>query len=114
MLIQSKVDYEKRLHIEQKLKDNCRDHGLEYLGETPRNGDCFFEAIASQLSRIGVSQSRPLLAPLQLRLKVSEYIRQHPTYKVSTCSVPLQIGLKVSEYIRQHLIYDVITCFKPL
>ena len=87
VLIQSKVDYEKQCHIEHKLKENCRDNGLEYLGDTPGNGDCFFEAIASQLSRIGVPQLGPPLPALQLRLKISEYIRQHPTYEVSIFSI---------------------------
>ena len=87
VLIQSKVDYEEQCHIEQKLKKNCHDNGLEYLGDTPRNGDCFFEAITAQLSRIGALESESALQPVQLRRKVSEYIQQHPTYEVSIYSI---------------------------
>ena len=85
VLKQSRVEYEEQFHIEQKLKENCTDNGLEYHGDTPRNGDCFFEAIASQLSRIKAQQSA--LSPLQLRQKVSEYIWQNPTYDVSISSI---------------------------
>ena len=87
MLKQSRVEYEEKCHIEQKLKENCSDNGLEYHGNTPGNGDCFFEAIASQLSRIGAAQSGSAISPLQLRVKVSEYIRQNPTYEVSSSSI---------------------------
>lgn len=101
VLIQSKVDYEEQCHIEQKLKKNCHDNGLEYLGDTPRNGDCFFEAITSQLSRIGALESGSALQPVQLRLKVSEYIQQHPTYEGPEGSVSLENymdGTTIEEY----------------
>ena len=75
--------YEEPHGNEQRLKENCRENGLEFHGLTPGNGDCFFEAIASQLRRIGAQQS----SSVQLRHDVTEYIRQHPTYDVSICNV---------------------------
>ena len=84
-LIQSYVSYAEQHDIEQRLKENCRENGLEFHGLTPGNGDCFFEAIASQLRRIGAQQS----SSVQLRHEVMEYIRQHPTYDVSICNVYL-------------------------
>ena len=77
------MDYEEQNGIEQRLKENCTENGLEYHGQTPGNGDCFFEAIASQLRRIGANHSSSAL----LRKQVAEYIQQHPTYEVSMRSV---------------------------
>ena len=74
---------EKQHDTEQRLKENCWENGLEFHGLTPRNGDCFFEAIASQLRRIGAQES----SSVQLRHEVTEYIRQHPTYDVSICNI---------------------------
>ena len=82
-LIHSYVSYEEQHGNEQRLKENCRENSLEFHGLTPGNGDCFFEAIASQLRRIGAQQS----SSVQLRHDVTEYIRQHPTYDVSICNV---------------------------
>ena len=67
-LTQSNVSYEEQHAIEQRLKENCRENSLEFHGLTPGNGDCFFEAIASQLRRIGAQQS----SSLQLRHEVTE------------------------------------------
>ena len=66
--------------IEQKLKDNCRKNGYEFHGETPRDGNCFFEAIASQLNRINAEKR---YSSKQLRQEITEYILQHPTIEVS-------------------------------
>ena len=77
------MNYEEQHGIEKRLKENCRENGLEYHGQTPGNGDCFFEAIASQLRRIGANHCSSAL----LRKQVTEYILQHPTYEVSICSV---------------------------
>ena len=83
VLLQSKVDYEEQHGIEKRLKENCIENCLEYHGQTPSNGDCFFEAIASQLERIGAKRHSSAL----LRKQVTKYILQHPTYEVSICSV---------------------------
>ena len=77
------MDYEEQRDIEKKMNENCRESGLEYHGQTPGNGDCFFEAIASQLRRIGAEHS----SSAQLRQQVTEYIRQHPTYEISLCCI---------------------------
>ena len=79
ILIQSRVDYEKQHETEQRFEENCRQNGLELHGLTPHNGDCFFEAIASQLRRIGVHQTSSAV----LRWKVTYYICNHLTYEVS-------------------------------
>ena len=79
ILIQSRVDYEKQHDTYQRLEENCRENGLEFQGLTPHHGDCFFDAIASQLRRIGVRQTSSAV----LRWKVTEYICNHLTYEVS-------------------------------
>ncbi|XP_072051078.1 uncharacterized protein [Amphiura filiformis] len=63
---------------DDRLQANCAENGLQYRGITPGNGDCFFEAVADQLDRIG-NQYRPIASCL--RQDVSNYMAEHRVLK---------------------------------
>ncbi|XP_076091292.1 nuclear GTPase SLIP-GC-like isoform X2 [Mytilus galloprovincialis] len=73
---QSVADYSKQHDVEERLKQYCNFHGMEFLGRTPGNGNCFFEAISSQLDRLQLPRKSPEL----LRQEVTTYLKIKPTY----------------------------------
>ncbi|XP_071154236.1 nuclear GTPase SLIP-GC-like isoform X2 [Mytilus edulis] len=73
---QSLADYSKQHDVEERLKQYCNFHGMEFLGRTPGNGNCFFEAISSQLDRLQLPRKSPEL----LRQEVTTYLKENPTY----------------------------------
>ncbi|XP_052097435.1 uncharacterized protein LOC127732440 [Mytilus californianus] len=83
---QSIASNEEQTLIVERLKRNCSSHGLEYRGQTPGNGNCFFEAITCQLDRIGAD----VIAPEQLRTNVVNYISTHPSFEGSQGIVLLE------------------------
>lgn len=74
----SRADYDKQEYAEYRLKRLCGSHGMEFLGRTPENGNCFFEAVSSQLRRLHLNQS-----PRELRHNVIDYLKRNPTFTVS-------------------------------
>ncbi|XP_052090923.1 nuclear GTPase SLIP-GC-like [Mytilus californianus] len=76
---QSLADYSKQHAVEERLKEYCNFHGMEFLGRTPGNGNCFFEAISAQLERLQLPRKSPEL----LRQEVTTYLKEKPTYKVN-------------------------------
>ncbi|VDI20736.1 Hypothetical predicted protein, partial [Mytilus galloprovincialis] len=73
---QSSADNSKQDDVEERLKQYCNFHGMEFLGRTPGNGNCFFEAISSQLDRLQLPRKSPEL----LRREVTTYLKENPTY----------------------------------
>jgi hypothetical protein len=55
-LHQSAVAYRKEYAVDERLKINCEEAGLQLLGVTPGNGNCFFEAVGSQLERLSLQR----------------------------------------------------------
>ncbi|XP_052090922.1 nuclear GTPase SLIP-GC-like isoform X2 [Mytilus californianus] len=76
---QSLADYSKQHAVEERLKQYCNFHGMEFLGRTPGNGNCFFEAISAQLERLQL----PRRSPERLRQEVTTYLKEKPTYKAN-------------------------------
>ena len=52
--MQSLKDEKEQLDTIDRLVENCKSLQLRFRGKTPGNGNCFFEAVASQLQRLGV------------------------------------------------------------
>ncbi|XP_063411137.1 uncharacterized protein LOC134694073 [Mytilus trossulus] len=48
--------------------------GLEYSTPTPKNGDCFFEAVSDQLIRLGLQRQNPAV----LRQNVIDFLEHNP------------------------------------
>ena len=70
--------------VQQRLLENCRRAGLKVHGHTPADGNCFFHAIADQLSLLGL----PHQSAVQLRNNVTSFLEQHPQVRVGkTCSI---------------------------
>lgn len=66
--------------IGTKLKSNCYAVGLAFSDETPRDGNCFYHAVSSQLGRLGLDEKEPL----QLRIGVVDYLKENRTYEVKS------------------------------
>ncbi|KAL3888210.1 hypothetical protein ACJMK2_000586, partial [Sinanodonta woodiana] len=62
------------------LEANCLSLGLELHGETPANGNCFFEAVSSQLRRLNCVVQK---SPQELRQEVAAFIRANIVIQVS-------------------------------
>ena len=62
------------------LKSNCYAVGLAFSDETPRDGNCFYHAVSSQLGSLGLDENEPL----QLRIGVVDYLKENRTYKVKS------------------------------
>ena len=65
---------------EQRLLENCRRAGLRVHGHTPADGNCFFHAVADQLSLLGL----PHQSAAQLRNDIIHHLRYHPEVEVRT------------------------------
>ena len=61
-----------------ELKSNCRDVGLTFSDETPKDGNCFFHAVSCQLGRLGLNEKEPL----RLRIEVVDYLKENRTFEV--------------------------------
>ncbi|KAL3889480.1 hypothetical protein ACJMK2_001820, partial [Sinanodonta woodiana] len=62
------------------LERNCQNVGLKYHGETPANGNCFFEAVSSQLHRLKYPVQ---LSPQQLRHDAVAFLKDNQLLQVS-------------------------------
>ncbi|KAL3889371.1 hypothetical protein ACJMK2_001715, partial [Sinanodonta woodiana] len=69
------------------LEANCLSVGLKFHGETPADGNCFFEAVSSQLRRLNcvVQQS-----PQQLRQEVVAFMRNNRVIQASEGTIYLE------------------------
>ena len=65
-----------------QLEDNCREAGLNFHGDTPADGNCFFHAISDQLTLLG----KPRQSVAQLRERVVQFLKENPRVEVSTYS----------------------------
>ena len=63
---------------EQRLLENCRRAGLRVHGHTPADGNCFFHAVADQLSLLGLQHQ----SAAQLRNHVTLFLEYHPEVEV--------------------------------
>ena len=67
---------------EKRLLANCQEAGLESRGKIPKDGNCFFHAVADQLSLVdGGGNPVPTKAD-QLRKDVIDYLRNNPIVQV--------------------------------
>ena len=64
--------------VGQRLLENCRRVGLKVHGHTPADGNCFFHAVADQLSLLGLTHQ----SAAQLRNNVTNFLAYHPQVKV--------------------------------
>ncbi|KAL3889445.1 hypothetical protein ACJMK2_001789 [Sinanodonta woodiana] len=62
------------------LERNCQNVGLKFHGETPGNGNCFFEAVSSQLQRLKYPVQ---LSPQQLRQDAVAFLEDNQLLQVS-------------------------------
>ncbi|KAL3889477.1 hypothetical protein ACJMK2_001817 [Sinanodonta woodiana] len=62
------------------LERNCQNVGLQFHGETPGNGNCFFEAVSSQLQRLKYPVQ---LSPQQLRQDAVAFLKDNQLLQVS-------------------------------
>ncbi|KAL3889457.1 hypothetical protein ACJMK2_001801 [Sinanodonta woodiana] len=62
------------------LERNCQNVGLKFHGETPGNGNCFFEAVSSQLQRLKYPVQ---LSPQQLRQDAVAFLKDNQLLQVS-------------------------------
>ncbi|KAL3889413.1 hypothetical protein ACJMK2_001757 [Sinanodonta woodiana] len=65
---------------ESTLEANCLSVGLELHGETPADGNCFFEAVSSQLRRLNCVVQK---TPQQLRQEVVTFLRTNRVIQAS-------------------------------
>ena len=63
---------------EQRLLENWQRVGLRVHSHTPADGNCFFHAVADQLSLLGL----PHQSAAQLRNDVVLYLKYHPQIEV--------------------------------
>ena len=66
--------------VVKSLKANCKKLNLAYHGNTPGDGNCFFNAISDQLSLLGL----PYESPWDIRQSVVEFLRRNPSIQVRT------------------------------
>ncbi|XP_072036646.1 uncharacterized protein [Amphiura filiformis] len=58
----------------QRLQTNCQKHNLQFIGNIPGDGNCFFHSIADQLERVNL----PHQTHEVLRKEVVQYLRENP------------------------------------
>ena len=80
--IQEPLPSEPIIDAEQRLLDNCRQHGLMFHGNTPTDGNCLFHAVCDQLELLG----HPPLPATQLRKFVVDFLKFNPVLTVRTIS----------------------------
>ncbi|KAL3889408.1 hypothetical protein ACJMK2_001752 [Sinanodonta woodiana] len=71
---------------ESTLEANCLSVGLELHGETPADGNCFFEAVSSQLRRLNCVVQK---SPQQLRQEVVAFMRTNRGIQASEGTIHL-------------------------
>ena len=71
--------YASENEAEKRLLENCRRAGLKVHGHTPADGNCFFHAVADQLSLLGL----PHQSATRLRNGIVCYLKDHPQVQVS-------------------------------
>ncbi|KAL3889410.1 hypothetical protein ACJMK2_001754 [Sinanodonta woodiana] len=71
---------------ESTLEANCLSVGLELHGETPADGNCFFEAVSSQLQRLNCVVRK---SPQQLRQEVVAFMRTNRGIQASEGTIHL-------------------------
>ncbi|KAL3889488.1 hypothetical protein ACJMK2_001828 [Sinanodonta woodiana] len=62
------------------LEINCQNVGLKFHGETPGNGNCFFEAVSSQLQQLKYPVQ---ISPQQLRQYAVTFLKDNQLLQVS-------------------------------
>ncbi|XP_072039985.1 uncharacterized protein [Amphiura filiformis] len=61
--------------VAKALKQNCRRLGLQFHGQTPGDGNCFFHAVSDQLNLLGL----PSQSAVDLRQSVVTFMRCNST-----------------------------------
>ncbi|KAL3887952.1 hypothetical protein ACJMK2_000337 [Sinanodonta woodiana] len=69
------------------LETNCLSLGLELHGETPADGNCFFEAVSSQLQRLNYVVQK---TPQELRQEVVKFMRNNREIEVPNDTIHLE------------------------
>jgi hypothetical protein len=69
-LHESTVSYQNECDVGERLQTNCTAADLQFRGITPGNGNCFFEAVSSQIERL----SLPRVSPQELRATVTQFL----------------------------------------
>ncbi|XP_071123935.1 uncharacterized protein [Mytilus edulis] len=62
---------------EKRLKENCRNLNLTLRNETPRDGNCFFDAVSSQLRDHGLRER----SAEEIRENVIDYLMENKTFQ---------------------------------
>ncbi len=83
--------------VVKSLKANCKKLNLAYHGNTPGDGNCFFNAISDQLSLLGL----PHQSPWDIRQSVVEFLRRNPSLQV--CTKSSLSGFYVSDLIMRSI-----------
>lgn len=63
---------------EKRLKENCRNLNLTFRNETPRDGNCFFDAVSSQLRGLGLREK----SAEEIRENVIDYLMENRNFQV--------------------------------
>ncbi|CAG2214046.1 OTUD3 [Mytilus edulis] len=71
---------------ENKLKENCRALNLTFRNETPRNGNCLFEAVSSQLRDLGLRER----SAEEMRQEVIDYLMENRNFQGVDGSVNIE------------------------
>ncbi|VDI16386.1 Hypothetical predicted protein [Mytilus galloprovincialis] len=64
-------------NAENRLKENCHNLNLSFRKETSRDGNCLFEAVASQLSDLGIKE----MSAQEMRQEVIEYLMENRDFE---------------------------------
>ncbi|VDI59362.1 Hypothetical predicted protein [Mytilus galloprovincialis] len=62
---------------EKRLKENCLNLNLTFRNETPRNGNCFFDAVSSQLKDLGLKER----SAEEIRKNVIDYLMENREFQ---------------------------------
>ncbi|CAC5399636.1 unnamed protein product [Mytilus coruscus] len=62
---------------EKRLKENCRNLNLTFRNETPRNGNCFFDAVSSQMRDLGLRER----SAEEMRQNVIDYLMENREFQ---------------------------------
>lgn len=65
-------------NAENRLKKNCHNLNLSFRKETSRDGNCLFEAVASQLNDLGIKE----MSAQEMRQEVIEYLMENRDFEV--------------------------------
>ncbi|KAK3607771.1 hypothetical protein CHS0354_040675 [Potamilus streckersoni] len=71
---------------QKTLEENCQRVGLKFHGETPGNGNCFFEAVSSQLQRLNCAVQK---SAQQLRQDVVAFMKANAILQVCEGTINL-------------------------